>query len=109
MIDFNKYNEDDLKQLNIITAGTQRAQLGQFLVDVLHYFKCINFGTVIEDDPTSKERDNWANTTFVHNIEYVPESEATTIKQLVADYNKLIKALADSGLMARASDSNATK
>jgi len=104
MIDFTKYDEDELKSLNSITVSTQRAQMGQFLADVLNYFKCINFGTVIEDDPTSKERDNWPNSTLVHTIEYVPESEATTIKQLVADYNKLIKALSESGFMARPSD-----
>lgn len=94
MIDFSNFNSEKLRRLNGITMTTREAQLGDFLADVLEFLN----GTD-ELDAETLTKDSELVESEVRTVPTVPESDATTIKQLVSDYNDLIKALKDAGVI----------
>lgn len=94
MVDFSIFDSEKLRRLNGITMTTRGAQLGDFLANVLEFLR----GTdELETDTASAP--SKAVETSKKTVPSVPESDATTIKQLVSDYNDLLKALKDAGVI----------
>lgn len=95
-MDFSKFNEDSLRKLNGITMSAREAHMGDFLAEVLTYFKALN------DTDTEQTSDN-TNEAVVTALEFDPvtvqKSEATTIRQLVSEYNALLKKLEEAGFV----------
>jgi len=77
-----EFNRDKIKALSKMNVCAEEANLGETLLYLLD-----NSGKIT------------SNCERITKIEHVDETEATTIKQLVVDYNKLIKALKSSGIM----------
>lgn len=95
-MDFNKYNEDSLKKLNGITMSAREAHMGDFLADALAYFKA-------HDDTNAEQTSDDTNEAVVTTLEFNPvtvqKSDATTIRQLVSEYNTLLKKLEEAGFV----------
>lgn len=97
MIDFSIFDADKLRRMNEITMTTRDAQLGEFLARVL---AAINGS---EDNAAESETtitDVTGPVVETNELPVVEKSNATTIKQLVVDYNKLIDALKTAGVIA---------
>lgn len=77
-----EFNRDKIKALSRMNVCAEEAKLGETLLYLLD-----NSGNI-----TSNGKE-------ITKIEHIDETDATTIKQLVSDYNKLIKALKSSGIM----------
>ena len=96
MIDFSIFNADKLRRMNEITMTTRDAQLGEFLARVLAVMN-----GVTENVEPKVDADDVAETAVeAKALPVVEKSTATTIKQLVADYNELIDALKTVGVIA---------
>ena len=95
-MDFNKYNEDSLKKLNGITMSAREAHMGDFLADALAYFKAHDDTNA---EQTSNDTDEAVATTLEFNPVTVQKSGATTIRQLVSEYNTLLKKLEEAGFV----------
>ena len=96
MVDFSIFDADKLRRMNEITMTTRDAQLGEFLARVL---------AVMDGEHDSAEPEVEATDVVEAPVEakallVVEKSNATTIKQLVADYNELIDALKTVGVIA---------
>lgn len=94
MIDFSIFDSEKLRRLNGITMTTRDAKLGDFLADVLNFLRGTDDLDVETKNTTSKDTE-----TTKKIVPTVLESDATTIKQLVSDYNDLLKALKDAGVI----------
>lgn len=90
MVDFSIFDADKLRRMNAITMTTRDAQLGEFLARVLMELSD-NKGNVVAEEASVVEP---------KALPVVEKSNATTIKQLVADYNDLIDALKTAGVIA---------
>lgn len=95
-MDFNKYNEDSLKKLNGITMSAREAHMGDFLADALAYFKAHDDTNA---EQTSNDTDEVVAATLEFNPVTVQKSDATTIRQLVSEYNTLLKKLEEAGFV----------
>ena len=96
MVDFSIFDADKLRRMNEITMTTRDAQLGEFLARVL---------AVMDGEHDCAEPEVEATDVVEAPVEakappVVEKSNATTIKQLVADYNELIDALKTVGVIA---------
>lgn len=96
MVDFSIFDADKLRRMNEITMTTRDAQLGEFLARVL---------AVMDGEYDGAETEVEANDVVEAPVEakalpVVEKSNATTIKQIVADYNELIDALKTVGVIA---------
>lgn len=96
MVDFSIFDADKLRRMNEITMTTRDAQLGEFLARVL---------AVMDGEHDCAEQEVEATDVVEAPVEakslpVVEKSNATTIKQLVADYNELIDALKTVGVIA---------
>lgn len=96
MIDFSVFDADKLRRMNEITMTTRDAQLGEFLARVLAAMN----GEYDSVESESDSADEVETTVDLKSPPVVEKSTATTIKQLVADYNELIDALKTSGVIA---------
>lgn len=95
-MDFNKYSEDSLKKLNGITMSAREAHMGDFLAEVLMYLKAHDDTNA---EQTSNDTDEAVATTLEFNPVTVQKSDATTIRQLVSEYNTLLKKLEEAGFV----------
>lgn len=96
MVDFSIFDADKLRRMNEITMTTRDAQLGEFLARVL----AVMDGEYEGADSASDSADVAETAVEVKALPVVEKSTATTIKQLVADYNELIDALKTVGVIA---------
>ena len=96
MIDFSIFNADKLRRMNEITMTTRDAQLGEFLARVL----AVMNGEYDGAEPEADVVDTTESSAKLKTPPVVEKSNATTIKQLVADYNELIDALKTVGVIA---------
>lgn len=96
MIDFSIFNADKLRRMNEITMTTRDAQLGEFLARVL----AVMNGEYDGAEPEVEDNDVVEAPVEAKSLPVVEKSNATTIKQLVADYNELIDALKTVGVIA---------
>lgn len=94
MTDFSIFDSEKLRKLNGITMTTREAQLGDFLATVLEFLS--GTGDLSEEQSTSKAK---VAETTKKVVPTVSESDATTIKQLVSDYNDLLNALKNVGVI----------
>ena len=91
MVDFSIFDADKLRRMNEITMTTRDAQLGEFLARVL---------AVMDGEHDGAEPEVVEAPVEAKTLPVVEKSNATTIKQLVADYNELIDALKTVGVIA---------
>lgn len=96
MVDFSIFNADKLRRMNEITMTTRDAQLGEFLARVLAVMDGEHDGA----EPEVEATDVVEAPVETKALPVVEKSNATTIKQLVADYNELIDALKTVGVIA---------
>lgn len=96
MIDFSIFDADKLRRMNEITMTTRDAQLGEFLARVLAAMN----GVIESVEPKVDVADVTETSIEAKALPVVEKSNATTIKQLVADYNELIDALKTAGVIA---------
>lgn len=96
MIDFSIFDADKLRRMNEITMTTRDAQLGEFLARVLAAMN----GVTESVEPKVDVADVTETSIEAKALPIVEKSNATTIKQLVADYNVLIDALKTAGVIA---------
>lgn len=96
MIDFSIFDADKLRRMNEITMTTRDAQLGEFLARVLAVMNGEYDGAELEAAVVNTTE----SSTEVKTLPVVEKSNATTIKQLVSDYNELIEALKTAGVIA---------
>lgn len=96
MVDFSIFNADKLRRMNEITMTTRDAQLGEFLARVL----AVMDGEYDGAEPEVEATDAAETPVEAKALPVVEKSNATTIKQLVADYNDLIDALKTAGVIA---------
>lgn len=96
MIDFSIFEADKLRRMNEITMTTRDAQLGEFLARVL----AVMNGVTENVEPKVDAADVAETAVEAKALPVVEKSTATTIKQLVADYNELIEALKTAGVIA---------
>ena len=96
MIDFSIFDADKLRRMNEITMTTRDAQLGEFLARVL----AVMNGETESVEPKVNVADVTETSIEAKTLPVVEKSNATTIKQLVADYNELIDALKTVGVIA---------
>lgn len=96
MVDFSIFNADKLRRMNEITMTTRDAQLGEFLARVLAVMDGEHDGA----EPEVEATDVAEAPVEAKALPVVEKSNATTIKQLVADYNELIDALKTVGVIA---------
>lgn len=96
MIDFSIFDADKLRRMNEITMTTRDAQLGEFLARVL----AVMNGETESVEPKVDVADVTETSIEAKALPVVEKSNATTIKQLVADYNELIDALKTAGVIA---------
>ena len=95
-MDFSKFNEDSLRKLNGITMSAREAHMGDFLAEALTYFKAHDD---ISAEQTSDNTNEVVATTLEFNPVTVQKSEATTIRQLVSEYNTLLTKLEEAGFV----------
>ena len=95
MVDFSIFDADKLRRMNEITMTTRDAQLGEFLARVLAVMDGEHDGAKPEVEST----DVIEAPVEAKALPVVEKSNATTIKQLVADYNELIDALKTVGVI----------
>jgi hypothetical protein len=81
-------DREKIKELNGVSITTQNAALGDLLLFIL------------ESLETNKTETPVASECVQVQIPSVPNTKATTIKELASDYNKLLTALREAGLMA---------
>lgn len=95
-MDFSKFNEDSLRKLNGITMSAREAHMGDFLAEALTYFKA-------HDDASAEQTSDNVNEAVATTLEFNPvtvqKSDATTIRQLVSEYNALLKKLEEAGFV----------
>lgn len=95
-MDFSKFNEDSLRKLNGITMSAREAHMGDFLAEALTYFKT-------HDDTSAEQTSDDVNEAVATTLEFNPvtvqKSDATTIRQLVSEYNALLKKLEEAGFV----------
>lgn len=96
MVDFSIFDADKLRRMNEITMTTRDAQLGEFLARVL----AVMDGEHDCAEPEVEATDVVEASVEAKALPVVEKSNATTIKQLVADYNELIDALKTVGVIA---------
>lgn len=96
MVDFSIFDADKLRRMNEITMTTRDAQLGEFLARVL----AVMDGEHDCAEPEVEDTDVVESSVEAKALPVVEKSNATTIKQLVADYNELIDALKTVGVIA---------
>lgn len=96
MVDFSIFDADKLRRMNEITMTTRDAQLGEFLARVLAVMDGEHDGA----EPEVEATDVVEAPVEAKSLPVVEKSNATTIKQLVADYNELIDALKTVGVIA---------
>lgn len=96
MVDFSIFDADKLRRMNEITMTTRDAQLGEFLARVL----AVMNGVTENVEPKADAADITETSVEAKVLPVVEKSNATTIKQLVADYNELIDALKTVGVIA---------
>lgn len=96
MVDFSIFDSDKLRRMNEITMTTRDAQLGEFLARVL----AVMDGEYDGAEPEVEATDVVEAPVEAKTLPVVEKSNATTIKQLVADYNELIDALKTVGVIA---------
>ena len=96
MVDFSIFDADKLRRMNEITMTTRDAQLGEFLARVL----AVMDGEYDGAEPEVEATDVVEAPVKAKALPVVEKSNATTIKQLVADYNELIDALKTVGVIA---------
>lgn len=96
MIDFSIFDADKLRRMNEITMTTRDAQLGEFLARVLAAMN----GSEDNEAELEVVADTSESVVGAKELPVVEKSSATTIKQLVADYNELIDALKTAGVIA---------
>ena len=96
MVDFSIFDADKLRRMNEITMTTRDAQLGEFLARVL----AVMDGETENAEPEVEATDVAETPVEAKALPVVEKSNATTIKQLVADYNVLIDALKTVGVIA---------
>lgn len=96
MVDFSIFNADKLRRMNEITMTTRDAQLGEFLARVLTVMN----GDTESVEPKVDAADVAETSVEAKALPVVEKSNATTIKQLVVDYNELIDALKAVGVIA---------
>lgn len=96
MVDFSIFDADKLRRMNEITMTTRDAQLGEFLARVL----AVMDGEYDGAEPEAEAADVAETPVEAKVLPVVEKSKATTIKQLVADYNELIDALKAVGVIA---------
>ena len=96
MVDFSIFDADKLRRMNEITMTTRDAQLGEFLARVLAVMDGEHDGA----EPEVEATDIVEAPVEAKSLPVVEKSNATTIKQLVADYNELIDALKTVGVIA---------
>lgn len=96
MIDFSIFDADKLRRMNEITMTTRDAQLGEFLACVLAAMN----GSEDNEAELEVVADTSESVVGAKELSVVEKSSATTIKQLVADYNELIDALKTAGVIA---------
>lgn len=96
MVDFSIFDADKLRRMNEITMTTRDAQLGEFLARVL----AVMDGEYDGAEPEVEATDVVEAPVEAKSLPVVEKSNATTIKQLVADYNELIDALKTVGVIA---------
>ena len=89
MVDFSIFDADKLRRMNEITMTTRDAQLGEFLARVLAVMDGEHDGA----EPEVEATDVVEAPVEAKSLPVLEKSNATTIKQLVADYNELIDAL----------------
>lgn len=94
MVDFSIFDGDKLRRMSEITMMARESQVGEFLARTLQVMQEQNpidtyVGGADKSEPVE-----------CVNIPTVEDSKATTIKQLVADYNKLLEALREAGVIA---------
>ena len=95
-MNFDEFNEDSLKRLNGITMSAREAHMGDFLAKALKYFKS-------HDDSSPEKSEEGTSNIELELSEFNPivvqKSEATTIKQLVSEYNNLLTKLEEAGFV----------
>lgn len=95
-MDFSKFDEDSLRKLNGITMSAREAHMGDFLAEALTYFKA-------HDDTSAEQTSDSVNEAVATTLEFNPvivqKSDATTIRQLVSEYNALLKKLEEAGFV----------
>ena len=96
MVDFSIFDADKLRRMNEITMTTRDAQLGEFLARVL----AVMDGEYDGAEPEVEANDVVEAPVEAKALPVVEKSNATTIKQLVADYNELIDALKTVGVIS---------
>lgn len=96
MVDFSIFDADKLRRMNEITMTTRDAQLGEFLARVL----AVMDGEYDGAEPEVEANDVVEAPVEAKALPVVEKSNATTIKQIVADYNELIDALKTVGVIA---------
>lgn len=96
MVDFSIFDADKLRRMNEITMTTRDAQLGEFLARVL----AVMDGEYDGAEPEVEANDVVEAPVEAKALPVVDKSNATTIKQIVADYNELIDALKTVGVIA---------
>lgn len=96
MVDFSIFDADKLRRMNEITMTTRDAQLGEFLARVLAVMDGEHDGA----EPEVEATDVVEAPVEAKSLPVVEKSNATTIKQIVADYNELIDALKTVGVIA---------
>lgn len=96
MVDFSIFDADKLRRMNEITMTTRDAQLGEFLARVL----AVMDGEYDGAEPEVEAIGVAETPVEAKALPVVEKSKATTIKQLVADYNELIDALKTVGVIA---------
>ena len=96
MVDFSIFDAVKLRRMNEITMTTRDAQLGEFLARVLAVMDGEHDGA----EPEVEATDVVEAPVEAKSLPVVEKSNATTIKQLVADYNELIDALKTVGVIA---------
>lgn len=96
MVDFSIFDAGKLRRMNEITMTTRDAQLGEFLARVLAVMDGEHDGA----EPEVEATDVFEAPVEAKALPVVEKSNATTIKQLVADYNELIDALKTVGVIA---------
>lgn len=96
MVDFSIFDADKLRRMNEITMTTRDAQLGEFLARVLTVMN----GETESVEPKVDVTDVTETSVEAKALPVVEKSSATTIKQLVVDYNELIDALKTVGVIA---------
>lgn len=100
MVDFSIFNADKLRRMNEITMTTRDAQLGEFLARVLAVMDGEHDGAEPEVEATDVVEAPVEAPVEAKALPVVEKSNATTIKQLVADYNELIDALKTVGVIS---------